>query len=102
MRPVGYLPGFLYPENEILTTLQEKLSGRPYPKTILRQAGQYWWKGLHYQAAVRGIGYELSLFLSRARRNFWMYTGRSLNYRVVLLSEQSPYLRFALTRVRDP
>lgn len=102
MRPVGYLPGFLYPENEILTTLKAKLAGKPYPKTIPRQAGQYWWKGFQYQAAVQGKTSDLSQFLSRARRNCRMYTGRSLNYRVVPVSHQSPYLRFALTRVRDP
>ncbi len=102
MRPCGYLPGFLYPEDTIRSVLDAKVHGRAFPKCAPRQNGQYWWKGLKYQCLRFGLEVDFHCFIAEARRTHRMYTGFCLKYRATPVAGQPPYLRFALTQVRSP
>ncbi len=101
-RPVAYFPRFQSTATEIYRSLSHKLESHTWFTSFSRQRQQYWYRGLMKQAAIQGLNFDLSLFLSDSVQNRFCFPSHSINHDVKSVALCMTYLSFAVTTNKIP
>ncbi|WP_324292698.1 hypothetical protein [Marispirochaeta sp.] len=101
MRPESFLPGMQYPKSTQRSSLESKLAGKSFLKTVSRQIQQHWWRTFRHLCRESGNWTDLRKFLTEHLHPGQLPVTKRRIYRASWPTAVSPYLPFALT-VRPP
>lgn len=100
-RPAAYLPGMQYPVNIQRKSIETKLEGKPFLKSIPRQSQQHWWRTFLSRCRETGNWSNPRTFHETNLKIGQLRVSKRNNYYKSWSKAVSPYLPFALT-VRPP
>ncbi|WP_408606688.1 DUF6431 domain-containing protein [Marispirochaeta aestuarii] len=101
VRPESFLPGMQYPKSTQRSSLESKLAGKSFLKTVSRQIQQHWWRTFRHLCRESGNWTDLRKFLTEHLLPDQLPVTKRRIYRASWPTAVSPYLPFALT-VRPP
>jgi hypothetical protein len=96
-RPENFLPGMQYPVQTQSGSLEARLAGRPFVKTVPRQIQQHWWKAFLTCCRQLANWTDRSGFYRRCRAEGQVPVTTRRIYRESWPESVAPYLPFALT-----
>lgn len=96
-RPESYIPGMQYPQAIQQVSLEAKLSGRSFIKTISRQIQQYWWKTFVSRSRESANWTQLPIFYQKSLEAGQLPVTKKRIYRASWPTVVAPYLPFAVT-----
>jgi hypothetical protein len=96
-RPADFLPGMQYPRRLQQSSLETKLAGKPYLKSIARQIQQYWWKTFLSRSKESENWAPLKSLYRKSLETGDLPVGKSRIYRAAWSTAVQPYLPFAVT-----
>jgi len=96
-RPEGFLPGVQYPQGIQINSLQEKLKGKNFLKTISRQVQQHWRKTFLIRSRELSNWADPREFFTDALSSGQIPVTKRRIYSARWPTAQEPYLSFALT-----
>lgn len=96
-RPADYIPGMQYSYSVQKASIEVKLAGKSFLKTISRQNQQHWWKNFLSRSRESANWTCLHTFFRKGRETGQLPVTKRPIYRESWPAAVAPYLSFAVT-----